>query len=673
MVGNAANWVGLDLAGGRYRVAALLGEGGMGLVYRALDFHLDADVVIKVPRRAALAEADFGERFAREIRSLVRLAHPHIVKVNDFGSHDGYPFAVMQYLSGGSLKDRQPTGADGTPLPVPPEELGSWLEEAAAALDFIHQQKYIHRDVKPTNILFDAHGNAYLSDFGLAKVMAAREVKGGGGLTGAGIVLGTAEYIAPELIMGQPCDGRADQYALAVTVFELLSGHVPFQGPTPTAILVKHTVEKPPALYELRPGLSRALSLVVLRALAKDPAQRYESCTAFAQALLAALRPALEAEQKMAGPTVSPERPERTRVPCPNCHKAFDVPARAVGKRLRCPACRAVFAAPPAAAQGATDTGARVTAPAPALPNAPPAPVARMMLEQNCWFGHQGPVQAVAFAPDGRLALSGSADATVRLWEVASAQEHFCFTGHRGAVNCVAFSTDGYFALSGGADGTVRLWNVETGRELHRFIGSSGAVQGVAFSPDSSRVLSAGQDGTLRWWDVETGHELRRLTGDAGGVLTVAYARDGRRALSGGLDGTVRLWDLDTGRELRQFTGHDGQVSSVAFSSDGRWALSGGQDRSVRLWDVDSGREIRSLRGHINGVSGVAFFPDGERAISASLDNTLKVWDIASGTPLGSCLGHKGAVLCAACSADGGHIISGGADQTVRLWSSPRR
>src|SRR5262245_29989653 len=149
----APTWAGLELAG-RYRVTHVLGEGGMGIVYRSWDNHLQTDVVLKAPLRKYLHNEDIARRFVREIRSLVQLAHPHIVKILDVGSHDGVPFAALQYLSGGSLKDRQVLGPDRRTVPHPPESLTGWLESVASALDFIHGQGFVHRDVKPPNILF---------------------------------------------------------------------------------------------------------------------------------------------------------------------------------------------------------------------------------------------------------------------------------------------------------------------------------------------------------------------------------------------------------------------------------------------------------------------------------------------------------------------------------------
>ncbi len=251
------DWCGLSLSQGRYLVRAKLGEGGMGFVYRALDRNLEAEVVVKVPRRAMLDDPEFAGRFAREVRSLVKLAHPRIVKVTDVGEHDGLPYAVMQYLSGGSLEDSKAVAAGPT---AALKALPDWLTSVAAALDFVHTKGYVHRDVKPGNILFDAQHHAFLSDFGVAKAIgsAPESRRGRTAATGAGLVLGTPEYMAPELVMGLPFDGRIDQYALAVTVFEILARRYPFVAPTSTATLVLQTTQAAPRT--LSPSNRRSLA-----------------------------------------------------------------------------------------------------------------------------------------------------------------------------------------------------------------------------------------------------------------------------------------------------------------------------------------------------------------------------------------------------------------------------
>lgn len=270
----------------RYLVTAKLGEGGMGSVYKAQDLKLDADVVIKVPHPVMIKDPDFASRFRHEIRSLVKLSHAHIVKVMDVGVHDGLPFAVMQYLSGGSLEDWN--------VPAEPVTLLDWLGDIADALDFMHGRGLIHRDIKPANIFIDESGRACLGDFGIAKVVAAGEESDQKGLTGTGMAIGTAEYMAPEMLMpdlyGGEYDARVDQYALAVTVYEMLAGRSPFEGDTMATVAVKLTQTEAPPLHVYQASIPEALSQVVARALAKAPQDRYASCREFADAVSAAVQ-----------------------------------------------------------------------------------------------------------------------------------------------------------------------------------------------------------------------------------------------------------------------------------------------------------------------------------------------------------------------------------------------
>lgn len=286
MSDTTAEWVGKKFAADRYTVKEKFGEGGMGAVYRVWDENLQTDVVLKIPKRSMLDDPEFAGRFQREIRSLVKLSHPNIVKIQDVGEFEGLPYCVMQFLAGGDLKGRCVRAADSQRQPMTLESLKTWLLRVADALDFIHKQNFVHRDVKPANILFDAHENAYLSDFGVAKVMA-ENVAAEAALTGTGMVLGTPEYMAPEMVLGEPFDGRADQYALAATVYEVLAGCLPLTGPTASAILVKQTAEIPKPLCDVAANIPRALSDAVMRALAKKPEERFPDCRSFAQAALA--------------------------------------------------------------------------------------------------------------------------------------------------------------------------------------------------------------------------------------------------------------------------------------------------------------------------------------------------------------------------------------------------
>ncbi len=282
------NWENVRLAG-RYHVLRTLGTGGMALVYLAHDHHLDCEVVVKTPRPEVFTGSVVA-RFTREIRSLVRLTHPHIVKILDVGEHEGHPFVVLHYLAGGSLRDRQKRHGDRTADPMPVESLCDWLLEVAEVLDFIHEQGCVHRDVKPDNILFDPHGHAYLADFGVAKLLETDESGiSATSVTGTGAMVGTPWYMAPELVQGGTIDGRVDQYALAVTVHELLAGKVPFDGPFRAAILMAHTSGEAPLLSNLVPTVPHSLAEVVKQAMSRDPEERFPDCRSFAQSALEAL------------------------------------------------------------------------------------------------------------------------------------------------------------------------------------------------------------------------------------------------------------------------------------------------------------------------------------------------------------------------------------------------
>jgi hypothetical protein len=305
----------------------------------------------------------------------------------------------------------------------------------------------------------------------------------------------------------------------------------------------------------------------------------------------------------------------------------------------------------------------------------PGTPIWRLLHDRSLrtFTGHSSSVASVAFAPDGRTALSGSYDRTLKLWDVASGKELRTFTGHKYFVYSVAFAPDGRTALSGSYDSTLKLWDVATGKELRTFTGHAKSVTSVAFAPDGRTALSGSIDKTLKLWDLATGKELRTFTGHADSVASVAFAPDGRTVLSDGSDNTLKLWDVTSGQELRAFYGHTTIVWSVTFAPDGRTALSGSWDGILKLWDVASGKELRTYPGHKNySVNSVAFTPDGRTALSGSSDKTVKLWDVASGKELRTLIGHMGEVYSVAVAPDGRTALSGSTDVKLKLWDVTR-
>src|ERR1039457_4245101 len=265
------------LLGGRYRLDAQIGRGGMSTVYRAFDIVLERPVAIKLMHREIASDSDQLERFRREARSVAQLSHPHVVTVIDAGEEPspdgqhaagaggvGTPYIVLEYVDGETLKEL--IRREG-PLDIP--QAIAYAIEIARALGAAHERLIVHRDVKPQNVLIGVEGGAKITDFGIARTLTEE------GLTMDGRVLGTTDYVSPEQAIGQSVTGQSDLYSLGIVLYEMLTGTVPFSGETPVAVAMKHVREDVPDVQLVRPEVSAATASVVDRATAKDLARRY--------------------------------------------------------------------------------------------------------------------------------------------------------------------------------------------------------------------------------------------------------------------------------------------------------------------------------------------------------------------------------------------------------------
>ncbi|NDJ61229.1 MAG: serine/threonine protein kinase, partial [Chloroflexi bacterium] len=328
-----------DLIGkqiGGYAILGLIGRGGMAAVYRAHQVSMNRSVAVKVLPRQFIDDLTYMQRFNREVQIAAQLEHRSIVPVHDYGESDGQPYIVMRYMAGGSVDDMLNAG------PLRLDQIVQICAQIAPALDYAHGKSVLHRDLKPSNILLDDIGDAYLTDFGIARILGEAP---GSTITTDGAV-GTPSYMSPEQAQGHPLDHRTDIYALGVSLFEMATARRPFEGDTPYGVAVMHVTTPPPSPRLYNESIPVSVEQVILKALNKRREDRYDS----AAALAAALRTAVEAPQASPPPDPQPSAPPPIEIqplaerpipapvyPAPSAPSLRQVPPASVPKRKRRP------------------------------------------------------------------------------------------------------------------------------------------------------------------------------------------------------------------------------------------------------------------------------------------------------------------------------------------------
>jgi serine/threonine protein kinase len=274
---------------GPYRIINQIGKGGMATVYKAYQPSVDRYVAVKVLPSQLAESKEFATRFQQEARIIAKLEHPHILPVFDYGESDGIAYFVMRYLEAGTLKDKMVAHR-----PLPLNEIDHIFTQLIDALSYAHSFGIVHRDLKPANALIDSHGNIFLTDFGIAKLLESASPR----LTQTDAIMGTPAYISPEQAQAGPVDQRSDIYSLGIILYEMVTGQVPFAADTPLAIILKHVSDPLPLPSLIKPDIPASIEQIILKALAKDPRDRFATADAF----LAAWKRALEEKDTVRRP-----------------------------------------------------------------------------------------------------------------------------------------------------------------------------------------------------------------------------------------------------------------------------------------------------------------------------------------------------------------------------------
>ena len=696
-----------------YRVERLLGRGGMGVVYLCEDSRLRRRVALKVLTGSLAQDDGFRARFLAEAELAASLDHPHVVPIYEAGDEDGHLFIAMRYVEGSDLKALTRDG------PLSPERALELCSQVADALDFAHEHGLVHGDVKPSNVLLDGRDHAYLADFGVTRRLEAPQAVEPG-------LLGTIDYVAPELIRGERLDGRADQYSLGCLLYECLTGEPPFARSTNAAVLFAHLEEQPPA----PPGLEA----VMATALAKDPADRYDTCMEVIAVAAKALGIGEHAEWGrrstewdrhgrnrgflLTGAELdAAERWRREAAgkdPAPTVlHGEFiDASRQAVTRRLR--RTRGYVSAALLVTIGLgvlafVERQNAISQRQIAVLQRHIAVTQRQIAvsQRQIAVSSQHTAQSLALATSAEATLAEDPELSTLLalqalrardtpqaeqaLRNALAQLRILATLRPGGnLNSAAFNPDGQEIVTAGSDGAARIWSATTHHQLAVLNDRRGQrVWDAEFSPNGREIVTAGSDGAARIWNASSHQQLAVLREPGPpnsaalhttGLYTALFSPDGKEIVTASQDGTARIWSASSHRQLAVLTEPRGRpyiaLRSAAFSPDGRLIVTASQDATARIWDASSHQQLAvlsepNLRSLVNGLDDAAFSPDGSLIVTAGNDGTARIWSASTRQQL-AVLPDPGfnSFNSAAFSPDGTEIVTASTDGTARLWST---
>jgi serine/threonine-protein kinase len=648
---------------GQYLLLDILGEGGMGRVYKALHRRLNRLVALKTIREECLSkDPDATSRFEREARAAAALQHPNIVTLYDFDAINGVQFLAMEFIQGPELG--RVVKKHG-PLPV--DVAAECIRQTAAGLQHAFEHGMVHRDLKPSNLLAmdpditkrtgrmvvravqeDAASDPLperfvikILDMGLVRMIDPKGERQSN-LTREGELFGTPDYIAPEQARdARKADIRSDLYSLGCTLYFLLTGKAPFKGENVMDVLLAHQLDEAPPVESLRPDVTAHLAAVTRRLMAKKPEDRYQTPAELVNAL--------------APGSFTPG-----------------------GVRTDAPLSDIVEVVRPAKVS--------VSSPTP-LPHTI-APAAEPTKKIGEFLAHKGPVLALDFTPDRKTLASGSSDGSVRVWSMtrSSPGEETLPIPSRAEVRSVAFSLDRRLlaAAADAAAGAIWLWDrcAATSRPMVSLHGHQSPVECLAFAPGGKILASAGNDRTVRLWEVDTPspRELSTLEGHAAPIHVLSFSIDGRLLVSGGSDGALHLWGFGKRSYEARATleCHAGRIASVRLSGDGRVLATGGNDHRVKLWDIRSGvpqrQPLHSLVGHQSAVRGVHFSPDDRHLVSVDADGLVILWEVSSGRRVFDWrISQSSTAAAHAFTYDGRYIAVGLSDGSIVVHRIPFR
>lgn len=691
---------------GRFTIVRPHAHGGLGAVHVAIDGELNREVALKeiLPRYAGDIES--RQRFTREAEVTGRLEHPGIVPVYGLGTYpDGRPYYAMRFIRGTSLKSaieelhskekKDSSSTKGMDL----RSLLNRFVDVCNAMAFAHSRGIIHRDIKPANIMLGDFGETLVVDWGLAKSVGATEahshMPGFESLeldstvdqTRTGSAMGTPQYMSPEQAAGKVTElgPASDIYSLGATLYNLLTGKVPISGNNVLTVLAHVQAGEFPRPRQVDPKIDRALEAICLKAMAKDPANRYPT----------AIELAKDIERWMADEPVTAyrepwtlrlrrwSRRHRVIVATASSMLIVAVVALSISTALisrehsRTKAARA------------DEEIARRRAESESRRARESEEQTRQLLVQSQLMDGFGEMEsgdmlsglvwfAEALRQDaGQLGRAWAHRVRIGTMLRKAPQLDFIFAPQSGARDA-AFSPDSKRVIVATANGSAAIWNLQKRRE-ERVFHHPGPINEVAFSPKGDRVVIAGEDGTACIWNVADGEKVTTSLRHKGPVLRAIFSPNGELVATAGLDRQLKVWEAQSGRPLGEPLQHQDRIDHIVFSPDGRYlvGVSGNWDEAMGaanggdliVWDLQTfAPAFPPLRDRKHAYTYAEFSPDGSSLVICSLDGTAQIINAKDGNRIAPPLRHHSWVDFASFSPDGKKVATASSDSTVAIW-----
>jgi serine/threonine protein kinase len=686
----------------RYVIKQQIGQGGMGAVYLALDQRFHNDVALK---HKTLSTPETDDAFAREARLLHTLRHSALPRVMDYFSDDQGQYLVMEFIPGEDLHTILAQHSHVFPV----HDVLRWADELLDALEYLHKQNppVIHRDIKPRNLKLTADGEIILLDFGLAKGGTTQQTQTA---SGKSIKFYTPEYAPIEQIQGSGTTPQSDLYALAATLYHLVTGTPPEDALTRTATLASGDADPLWPPHEINPSLPVPISNVLMQALAI----RADARPATARALRIALKadtqqqPAARQQQQPGGHTAYegatrnvPQMHSQPKNTPPDFHDAQTVRVPGMQQPSQSEQTSSPRPSAPASSSPPSppSSSAPVSSPPPSPPSSPapsPSPATdwRDNLRQrdrNRWIlpavgavlvtvllcgfmafvigGNRDAEQVAEASPSPTMTMTASPESTATptpaITDTPVPTSLPVITVAPPPTLEPVITTMPEVPAVGNV---IRPDNVDQMSPAVEWGGHWDDVKGVAFAPDQQMVASASGDDNVQIWRIDGSEVLPPLQGHEDDVTSVAFSPDGQIVASGSDDERVRLWRVNDGSLVRMLEGHEDDILSIAFSPDGQLLASASLDRTVRIWGVTDGSLRDVLSGEDQQIYSVAFSPDGQTLAFGQEDGVVKLWQVGQPHNFRVLAGHTDRVNSLAFSSDGGMLVSGSADESTRLW-----